>query len=125
MFEKISNFTQIFTKKPKNYEIIYKSPKVRIPLNIRIKRLFIWLELMEIEDSIEEIFLIWSKSLLVWLFNVLMTGSLIFLAVLPFYSVPFKLIPFVIFSFGIAYYVFMETLKEIRNILKVKGKKSG
>ena len=125
MFEKISNFAQIFTKKPKNHEIIYKSPKVRIPLNLRIKRLFIWLELMEVEDSIEEIFLIWTKSLLVWLFNVLMTGSLIFLAVLPFYSVPFKLIPFVIFSFGIAYYVMMETLKEIRNILKVKSKKSG
>lgn len=125
MFEKITNFAQILAKKPKNHEIIYKSPKVRIPLTIRIKRLFIWLELMEVEDSIEEIFLIWSKSLLIWLFNVLMTGSLIFLAIIPFYAVPFRLIPFVIFSFGIAYYVFMETLKEIRNILKVKSKKSG
>ena len=123
MFEKISNFAQIFTKKPKNHEIIYKSPKVRIPLNIRIKRLFIWLGLMELEDSIEEIFLIWSKSLLLWLFNVLMTGSLIFLAVLPFYSVPFRLIPFVIFSFGIAYYITMETLKEIKSIMR--GKKNG
>ena len=123
MFEKVNNFTQILTKKPKNHEIIYKTPKVRIPFNIRIKRLFIWLELMDLEDSIEEIFSIWTKSLLVWLFNVLMTGSLVFLAILPFYSVPFKLIPFIIFSFGIAYYITMETLKEIKNIMR--GKKNG
>lgn len=123
MFKKIDNFLEIFTKKPKNQEIDDKIPKERVRLIIRIKRLFVWLELIEVEDSIEEIFSIWTKSLLRWLFNTLMTGSLIYLAVLPFYSVSFRLVPFIIFSFGIGYYVFMETLKEIKNILR--GKKNG
>lgn len=95
----------------------YKRQKT--PLSIRIKRLLVWLELMDAEDSIDYLITDWTKSLLIWIFNILMTGSLIFLAILPFYTFPLILIPFVIFSFGIAYYVIMETLKEAKSILRV------
>jgi len=94
----------------------YKRQKT--PFSLRIKRIFVYLDIIDIEDPIEYLFADWIKSLLIWIFNILMTGSLIFLAMLPFYTVPFVLIPFTIFSFGLAYWILIEILKEVRNIIK-------
>lgn len=99
--------------------IVLKPPRPPVlALPTRFKRLLVWLNLMDVEDSIEELIRSWNKSLIVWIFNVLITGSLIYLAITPFYAVSFALIPFTIFSFGLAYYVIIEIIKEIRNIIK-------
>ena len=113
-----------------NPNIIYRYKRIRTPLSHYIKQVLRWLnlknqfgeELIKEEDDVNLIFSYWSKSILIWIFSILVTGLLIYIAILPFYSVPFILIPFTIFSFGLIYFIFIETLKEIK---KAVGGKRG
>lgn len=61
--------------------------------------------LVKEETNINEVILIWIKDILVWLFDILVTGTLIQLAILPFYNPGLKLIAYSIFSFGLIVYV--------------------
>lgn len=102
--------------------------KVRTPITHYIKQALRWFnlkdevgeELIKEESDINLIFSHWSKSLVLWFLNVVMTGVLIYLAILPFYSVSFILIPFIVFSFGLIYYVSFNVLKEVVGVIRGK-----
>ena len=105
-----------------NPNMFYRHKRIRIPLSHYIKQALRWLnlknefgeELINQEDDINLIFSHWNKSLILWFFNIFLTGILIYLAILPFYSVNFILVPFTIFSFGLLYYILIKTLREIK-----------
>ena len=61
--------------------------------------------LVKDETNINEVILIWIKDILVWLFDILVTGTLIQLAILPFYNPGLQSIAYSIFSFGLIVYV--------------------
>ena len=95
---------KIYNKTPKNYSL---NPKYWL------KGLLRWFKFRDIagellikeETNIDEVILIWIKTILVWLFNIFATGALIQLAILLFYNPGLKLIPYAIFSFGLAAYI--------------------
>lgn len=107
-----------------------KAPKIHtFSLNPKyiLKAFLRWLKLrdeegellVKEETDIDEIIKIWNKELLLWLATVFGTGALIQIAILPFYPpAELKLIPFTIFSFGLLYYIVLETLIKIRSIIK-------
>jgi len=123
-------FFKIFQKRAKN-ETIYIRPirRFKMPISYKIKRFLKWLNLkdefgynlIDEDTSMQELIEHWNKSLFIWIFNIFLTGSLIYIAISPFYSTSFKLIPFTVFSFGLLYYVIMEAFKEIRSIWKKHG----
>lgn len=127
MFGKFNKIIKNPLKKEESGQIIYRNTKkLRVSFSHYFKMFLRWLnlkdevgeELIKEEDPISEIFTYWSKSMLMWLFNVIYTGSLILIAVIPIYRIPLELIPFTIFSFGVAYFVLTEATKEFRNIIK-------
>tara|TARA_Y100000310_G_scaffold227535_1_gene229811 strand:+ start:2984 stop:3370 length:387 start_codon:yes stop_codon:yes gene_type:complete len=127
MFEKFKKNPKKSLKNQEN-TTIYQRPakKIRIPLSHYIKQLLRWFslkdefgeDLIPEEININELFGQWSRTLILWVINVFLTGSLILLAVIPFYSIDLRLVPIIIFSFGIAYFTIIETLKEVVYIVK-------
>ena len=128
MLEKLKKIFKNQQKNKKIPNIVVREKRIKIPLNFRIKQGLRWFDLKDNlgnplvhdDSNIKEIIDYWIKTLSLWILNIFVTGSLIYLAILPFYSVPIKLVPFTIFSIGLFYFVFMETLREIRNII-VRG----
>ena len=127
MLEKLAKIIKKPSKTEQTGQIIFrKSRKIRIPLNERVKQFLRWFgltdefgeELLKEEDAISQIFEHWSKTLLLWLFNVIYTGSLILIPVSLFYKLTWESVPFHILAIGIGYYVIIEMLKEVRNINK-------
>ena len=124
MFKKL---VKIPETKPKVWN---KTPKTHtFSLNPKyiLKAFLRWLKqrdeegelLVKEETDIDEIIKIWNKELLLWLATIFGTGVLIQIAILPFYSpAELKLIPFTVFSFGLLYYIVLETLIKIRSIIK-------
>ena len=112
---------QKFRKKDENIQKTIENLQ-KVPISFKAKELLkktlIWFNLYDKQNTIDEIIDYWSKSLLLWIFNVFITGSLILMAVLPFYQISLKSVPFIMFSFGIAYYIAVEMLKEARSIIK-------
>ena len=119
----------LFRKNNQKGNIIERKVKLKRQkktLSYRVQEFLKWLDLKNeigenliTEDTIiSEVFSYWSKEIIVWFFQVFLTGTLIFLAILPFYSIPFKLIPFFIFSIGLIYYLTIEALKEIVGVIK-------
>ena len=104
--------------KQKNTKIYYKTPK-NFSLNPKywLKSLLRWFKFRDFageliikeETNIDEVILAWTKSILVWLFNTVVTGILIQVAILPFYNPGLKLVPFTIFSFGLLGYIVSTT----------------
>ena len=103
--------TKIYNKTPKSFSW---NPKYWL------KGLLRWFKfrdssgelLIKEETNIDEVIIIWIKAILVWLFDILMTGTLIQLAILPFYNPGLKLIAYSIFSFGLIVYVIVMTWNE-------------
>ena len=127
MLEKLARIIKKPSKTQQTGQIIFrKSRKIRIPLNERVKQFLRWFgltdefgeELLKEEDAISQIFEHWSKTLLLWLFNVIYTGSLFLIPISLFYEITWESVPFHILAIGIGYYVIIEMLKEVRNIIK-------
>ena len=123
MFEKVGKIFKKRTKTDENPRLIRK--RYKLPFRIRVQKFLIWLgikdqhgfDVISLEDNINELFAHWTKSLVLWTINILFTGSLIYLAILPFWSVQLYLAPFTVFSLGLLYYISIEALKEVRNII--------
>jgi hypothetical protein len=114
----------------KNTEILHKKPKIKKyslqPKHI-LKAFLRWLrlrdqtgELLIKEDTdINKILAEWNKNLIQWLVSIIVTGFLVLMALIPFYT-PQTLIqiPILIFSFGIGWYMIMEFIKDIKNSIR-------
>ncbi len=118
--EFLQNMLEIMQFKQKNTKIHYKTPK-SFSLNPKywLKGLLRWFKfrnfsgelLIKEETNIDEVISMWIKSILVWLFDTIVTGMLIQVAILPFYNPGLKLVPFTIFSFGLLGYIISTTWK--------------
>ena len=118
--EFLQNISQILQFKEKKSKIYYKKPK-NFSSNPKywLKSLLRWFKfrnfsgelLVKEETNIDEIILIWIKDTLVWLFNTLITGTLIQVAILPFYNPGLKLVPYTIVSLGLLAYIASITWK--------------
>ena len=111
-------------------KILNKVPKIRtFILNPKhwLKGFLRWFKfrdsfdgLLVAEDTdINKIINYWTRSVILWLIGVFVTGALITLAILPFYSVPFGIETIMLmFSLGLLYYIILEAIKDIRNAIK-------
>lgn len=128
-------FKKLFKIPEKESKIWNKPPKFRtFSLNPKhiLKAFLRWLRLRDAEGellvkeetNIDDIIKIWNKEIFLWLMTIFGTGTLIQIAILPFYNPGLRLIPFTVFSFGLLYYISLEILKDIRNIIK-KGDING
>lgn len=116
------------TQKEQELHQIYNRPigGYRVPLSYRVKQFLKWLDIRDStgvpiiteETIMGDVFTTWTKSLFIWFVEIFVTGLLIYLAILPFYSVPLRVIPFVVFSFGLAIYVVLNLILQVRNIIK-------
>ena len=112
--EFLGNMLNILQIKEKKIKIYNKTPR-NFSLNPKywLKSLLRWFKfrdsagelLVKEETNIDEVILVWVKSILVWFFNILVTGIIIQSAILPFYNPGLKLIPFVILSLGLLAYL--------------------
>ena len=133
--EFLQNMLEIMQLKRKKDNIYHKTPK-NFSWNPKfwLKSLLRWFKFRDIsgelivkeETNIDEVILIWVKGILVWLFNILITGTLLQLAILPFYNPGLKLVPFAIFSFGLLAYIVSTTwggfIKGLREVATASRK---
>ena len=127
MFKNMGKFLE---KSDKSSKIVYKLPKLKtFRLNPKhwLKAFLRWFkfrdsfdDILVAEDTdINKIIDVWLRSLILWLMTIFVTGFLITIAIIPFYSVPFVIETIMLmFSLGLLYYVILEAIKDIRNAIK-------
>jgi hypothetical protein len=114
-------FVKKLKKTQKNPEIPKK--KIKKPLILFLKDFLVYLGIMEEETYIDDILGQWAKSLLTWFIDLLITGFLISIAIIPFYipnSYPRAIINIV--GLGMLYWMVTKVYEEvyIKGQLKLK-----
>ena len=119
---------KIWNKTPKisqNSIKLWKIVEKLKPRNL-LKSFLRWLRLRDStgellvkqDTNIDEITLHWSRQLIQWLLAIFVTGFLWQIALLPLWNPGLKMVPFTMFSLGIAYFMLLELIKDVRNAIK-------
>ena len=105
---------QIYHKKPKFLRILQFKIKHYLNLYRYLKGLLVWLEVMPEEEDINRIIRQWNKNIAKWLFEILGTGILVYLAIGWIFQLKLGWITIgVVFSLGISWFVIGEIYSNI------------